>query len=44
MATEGVSMQWSQWIAEDDVVALLGVVVHGSVVDGLLVANNFTLV
>ncbi|TNN34017.1 hypothetical protein EYF80_055821 [Liparis tanakae] len=42
-ATDGVSMQWSQWIVEDDWVAQLGVVVRGSVVDGLFAAKSFTL-
>lgn len=44
MATDGVSMQWSQWIVEDDLVALLGVVVCSCAVDCLLVVKSFTLV
>lgn len=44
MATDGVSMQWSQWMVEDDLVALLGVVVCCPAVDGLLVEKSFTLV
>lgn len=43
MATDGVSMQWSQWIVEDDTVALLGGVVRSSAADGLLVVKSFTL-
>lgn len=43
MATDGISMQWSQWIVEHGLVDLVKVVVCSSDVDGLLV-KSFTLV
>lgn len=43
MATVGVSMQWSQWMVEDDLVVLLDVVDCSSAAGGWLAVKSFTL-
>lgn len=44
MATDGISMQWSQQIVDDDLVSLVEAAACRSAADSVLVVKSFTLV